>query len=154
RGTRRDEDGLQDPRAAHGVSLRSLRRAPGARVRRWSETHGPALVQQRRRSEGRSGEELMSARPLWCTLFAPLVLAASASLAAESAGSAPHKTATATFAGGCFWCMEEAFDGVPGVISATSGYTGGTKKDPSYQEVSSGTTGHAESVEVTFDPEK
>jgi peptide-methionine (S)-S-oxide reductase len=60
----------------------------------------------------------------------------------------------ATFAGGCFWCMEDAFEGVPGVVSAISGYTGGTKKNPTYEEVSSGGTGHFESVEVTFDPAK
>jgi peptide-methionine (S)-S-oxide reductase len=60
----------------------------------------------------------------------------------------------ATFAGGCFWCMEDAFEGVPGVVSAISGYTGGTKKNPTYEEVSSGGTGHFESVEVAFDPAK
>jgi peptide methionine sulfoxide reductase msrA/msrB len=61
-------------------------------------------------------------------------------------------TATATFAGGCFWCMEHPFDQVDGVISVTSGYTGGQTKNPSYEQVSSGTTGHAESVQVVYDP--
>jgi peptide-methionine (S)-S-oxide reductase len=64
------------------------------------------------------------------------------------------KLAIATFAGGCFWTMEHAFDKVPGVISAISGYTGGHVKNPSYDEVSTGTTGHVESVEVHYDPAK
>lgn len=61
---------------------------------------------------------------------------------------------TATFAGGCFWCMEPPFDQLDGVISTTSGYTGGHTKNPSYEEVSDGGTGHAESVQVVFDPTK
>ncbi|MCP3978034.1 MAG: peptide-methionine (R)-S-oxide reductase MsrB [bacterium] len=59
----------------------------------------------------------------------------------------------ATFAGGCFWCVESAFDGVPGVISAVSGYTGGTQVDPTYEQVSSGKTMHVEAVEVRFVPQ-
>ena len=62
--------------------------------------------------------------------------------------------ATATFAGGCFWCMEGPFDKLPGVISVTSGYTGGPVRNPSYEQVSSGGTGHRESVEIIFDPTK
>ena len=58
----------------------------------------------------------------------------------------------ATFAGGCFWCMEHPFDEIPGVVSVTSGYTGGQKKNPTYEEVSAGGTGHAESVQVVYDP--
>lgn len=62
--------------------------------------------------------------------------------------------AKAVFAGGCFWCMEQPFDVLDGVISTTSGYTGGQKKNPTYGEVSSGNTGHTEAVEVVYDPKK
>ena len=65
-----------------------------------------------------------------------------------------QKTEKASFAGGCFWCTEEAFEKIPGVISAVSGYQGGSVKNPSYEQVSSGRTGHTEVVEVTFDPSK
>jgi peptide-methionine (S)-S-oxide reductase len=58
----------------------------------------------------------------------------------------------ATFAGGCFWCMEADFEKVEGVLSVTSGYTGGTVANPTYKQVSAGTTGHAESVRIVFDP--
>jgi len=60
----------------------------------------------------------------------------------------------ATFAGGCFWCMEPPFDKIDGVISTTSGYTGGSEKMPTYEQVSSGKTGHFEAIEIIFDPEK
>jgi peptide-methionine (S)-S-oxide reductase len=62
--------------------------------------------------------------------------------------------AKATFAAGCFWCLEEAMDKVPGVLSTTSGYIGGTAQNPSYEQVSSGRTGHTEAVEVVYDPDK
>ncbi len=74
--------------------------------------------------------------------------------AASSAANATSERATAVFAGGCFWCEETAFEGVPGVLSVTSGYTGGQTKNPSYEQVSAGTTGHAESVQVIYDPAK
>lgn len=62
--------------------------------------------------------------------------------------------ALATFAGGCFWCMQPAFDETPGVLSTSVGYTGGTTANPTYEQVCSGTTGHAESIQVTYDPRK
>jgi peptide-methionine (S)-S-oxide reductase len=60
----------------------------------------------------------------------------------------------ATFAGGCFWCMEEAFDPIPGVVSVVSGYIGGSRPNPTYEQVSAGGTGHAEAVEIRYDPAK
>jgi peptide-methionine (S)-S-oxide reductase len=66
----------------------------------------------------------------------------------------PPGLAKATFAGGCFWCMESPFDAVPGVYSTTSGYAGGRVKDPTYDQVSSGSTGHAESLQVAYDPNR
>ncbi len=70
----------------------------------------------------------------------------------ETTGASP--SAKAYFAGGCFWCMEEAFEKVEGVVSVVSGYMGGTAANPTYEEVSAGRTGHAESVEVIYDPTK
>jgi peptide-methionine (S)-S-oxide reductase len=80
-------------------------------------------------------------------------LLALTTLGAPSPGAAAER-AQATFAGGCFWCMEVPFEGLPGVFSSTSGYSGGQKKNPSYEEVSAGITGHAESVQVEYDPAK
>src|SRR3954466_7603736 len=65
-----------------------------------------------------------------------------------------QKLEKATFAAGCFWCTEEFFEHVPGVVEAVSGYTGGKVKNPSYEQVSSGRTGHTEAVQVTYDPAK
>jgi peptide-methionine (S)-S-oxide reductase len=73
---------------------------------------------------------------------------------AFSTAFAADKSAKATFAGGCFWCMEPPFDKLEGVISTTSGYTGGKKLNPTYREVSDGGTGHAEVVEILYDPAK
>jgi peptide-methionine (S)-S-oxide reductase len=64
----------------------------------------------------------------------------------------PAAADTAVFAGGCFWSMEKAFEHQPGVVAAVSGYSGGTVADPSYEDVETGATGHAESVQVVFDP--
>jgi peptide-methionine (S)-S-oxide reductase len=88
--------------------------------------------------------------------IAALVLAALFASFADAAPAPkiPPGAQVATFAGGCFWCMEADYDKVPGVIATISGYTGGFVANPTYEQVSSGTTGHAESVEVIFDPKK
>ena len=87
----------------------------------------------------------MAKIPIFLFLILTLLLPNTASAA---------KQEKATFAGGCFWCMEPPYDKLDGVISVTSGYTGGHKKNPNYKEVSAGGTGHAEAVQVIYDPDK
>ncbi|HMU29181.1 MAG TPA: peptide-methionine (S)-S-oxide reductase MsrA [Nitrospira sp.] len=82
----------------------------------------------------------------------PMVLAGL--LVSQSQAADPSGAAKAYFAGGCFWCMEEVFEKVPGVTAVVSGYMGGRVEHPSYEQVSAGGTGHAESVEVVYDPTK
>lgn len=72
----------------------------------------------------------------------------------DKTGIPVKKVEKATFAGGCFWCMESPYDKLKGVISTTAGYTGGRTKNPTYEEVSSGKTGHAEAIEIVYDPAK
>jgi peptide-methionine (S)-S-oxide reductase len=88
-------------------------------------------------------------KPIRLLLAALVLLLPSVQARADAA-----KTETATFAGGCFWCMVPPFKNLPGVISVTSGYTGGHVPNPTYEQVSGGDTGHAESVEVVYDPGK
>ena len=85
---------------------------------------------------------------------AGLAAAATPAAPGTAAAAAPAGTAKAVFAGGCFWCVEADFDKVPGVISTVSGYTAGTVPNPTYEQVASKATGHAEAVEITFDPKK
>src|SRR5262245_51938502 len=98
---------------------------------------------------------LVLLRPLrW---LVPLALAAALAgpVVPTAPANAQNRTAVATFAGGCFWCVEEAFDKVPGVLSTVSGYSGGTVANPTYEQVSGlKNTGHAEVVRVTYDPTK
>lgn len=90
------------------------------------------------------------------TLLAALAVAAGLGLSSPGLAQQPADpvTATAIFAGGCFWCMEPPFDALPGVISTTSGYTSGHTVDPTYKEVSAGKTGHTEAVKIVYDPAK
>ena len=90
---------------------------------------------------------------LWIALFS-LGAPGSATAQVQPTPLAKTAAAKATFAGGCFWCMEEAFDKVPGVIATVSGYMGGSVKNPTYDQVSSSRTGHAEVVQVEYDPAK
>ena len=86
------------------------------------------------------------------TCVALLVLLSVSTNSATGQATGSGNLAKATFAGGCFWCMEEAFEEVPGVVSVTSGYIGGQVANPSYEQVSAGKTGHAEAIEVLYDP--
>jgi len=87
----------------------------------------------------------------WIVLVLMMFAVANPAYAADASAPGLEK---ATFAGGCFWSMQRAFDPIPGVVSTEAGYTGGQKEHPGYEEVEEGGTGHAESVEVTFDPRK
>ena len=80
------------------------------------------------------------------------LLAGLGSGSAADTPAAAAQVARAVFAGGCFWCMEPPFDALPGVVATVSGYTGGNRENPSYEQVSAGGTGHFEAIEVTYDP--
>jgi len=75
-------------------------------------------------------------------------------MTADQSSPTPGKTATAVFGGGCFWCMDAVYQYLPGVIKITSGFAGGTVADPTYDQVCTGRTGHAEVVQITYDPSK
>jgi peptide-methionine (S)-S-oxide reductase len=87
-------------------------------------------------------------------ILAGLALFAGASVASAMPPPKPVPTETAVFSGGCFWCMEHDMKGIPGVLAVESGYTGGHVDHPTYEDVTSETSGHYESVKVTFDPKK
>jgi len=85
-------------------------------------------------------------------ILARLLAVAAAAGCATLAAEEPPATAVATFAGGCFWCMEPPFDALDGVLSTTAGYTGGILANPTYEEVSAGGTGHFEAIQLRYDP--
>ena len=92
---------------------------------------------------------------IWLQSLASVALSLLMSHAGAQSSPAPapaSQTATAIFAGGCFWCVEEDFEKLPGVIAAESGYTGGKTANPTYKTVSAGGTGHTEAVRLTYDP--
>jgi peptide-methionine (S)-S-oxide reductase len=88
------------------------------------------------------------------SLFLLVLLALPAAVTLAAPVVVPPGHAVATFAGGCFWCMEPPYDKLPGVAATISGYIGGQKANPTYKEVSAGTTGHTEAVQVVYDPKK
>ena len=94
------------------------------------------------------------ANPRFTAFLAGLMLCVTLTATAAEPVAHGKTTATAIFAGGCFWCMVHPFDELPGVASVTSGYTGGHKVNPTYEEVSAGDTGHVEAVQVIYDPKR
>ena len=123
-----------------------LKRAAGAVP--MSASRGSQIRVRRRKVK------LVTSRIIWLVgiLFAgSLMILGSRGDARAAAGD---NLAKATFAGGCFWCMQPAFDELPGVVATQVGYTGGHTVNPTYEEVSTGTTGHAESIEGRYDPKK
>jgi peptide-methionine (S)-S-oxide reductase len=96
----------------------------------------------------------MNMKAILRTIFRNSLLLSAVLIGTSAHAQAPAHTATTIFAGGCFWCVEADFEKLPGVLGAESGYTGGQTVNPTYEQVSAGGTGHAESVRVTYDPAK
>lgn len=109
--------------------------------------------------KGQTWNDFVFARPVgpkqspW-DCFVALLLATTLFTLGGAAQAATRKAETATFAGGCFWCMEPPFAKLDGVLEVTAGYTGGTQANPTYEQVSAGGTGHVEAVQVVFDPKR
>ena len=178
-GTSIDESWFTD---AHRSALPPLRRSPRPRLRGWPAAHRPALLHERRRDEVRAEGRQLTVSPrqrlesaaatspahlqvdthgsfpetAYCTRHARF--GAGCNTAGRCGGRASRQPArskaVAIFAAGCFWCVEADFDKVQGVVDTTSGYTGGKLDNPTYEDVSSETTGHVEAVRVTYDPTK
>ena len=142
----------QSVRGPHRGSLPPVRRPPRSRVRRRAAADGQALLHEWCRHDFQgAGIRLMSRYPR-----PPPPPPVSRGALSMPRAFQPEKPAgqTAVFAAGCFWCVEEAFDKLTGVIATTSGYTAGRTPNPTYEQVSSGTTGHTEALQVTYDPSK
>src|SRR4029450_9018078 len=157
---RRDNRG---PKLAQGTdrrALRGMRGTPGSRLRGWTAANGAAILHQRRRAYLR-GQAVTTQRSILLLSIGLAVVyvwlrggfigigtpAAAAQLPTMQPG-----WETATSAMGCFWSAESDFVKLAGVKFTTSGYTGGRVSNPSYDRVSRGSTGHAEAIEVAFDP--
>ena len=97
---------------------------------------------------------MKKSRPLISLTTSVLLLFGSVAFAADTPPRKSADTATAIFAGGCFWCIEADFEKLPGVIGAESGYTAGKVANPTYRQVSAGGTGHTEAIRVSYDPAK
>ena len=93
-------------------------------------------------------------RLLACVLAGIVAIGLSSQADTAPRAGFPEGTAVATFAGGCFWCMEPPYDELPGVLATTSGYIGGHQENPTYEQVSSGSTGHTEAVQIHYDPNR
>lgn len=130
-----------------------VKRLPGQRS---SGFTSPGLLPKTMK-KGQSPPREMPKSRVTAMLLAALILFlpwVSVRAAEEEAGRSYDRLAVATFAGGCFWCMQPPFDELAGVVRTTVGYTGGHLKNPTYEQVSAGVTGHAEAVQVLYDPEK
>jgi peptide methionine sulfoxide reductase msrA/msrB len=142
------QDAVDDFLKVRPVGVRSIAAGYGIVIARWFIPTKSTIMRTTMRCAHRT---------LGVLALTGIVAACSGSGAAPTrmeVSKPPGKTETAILAGGCFWCTESAFDDLPGVVEAISGYTGGEKPHPTYEEVSAGGTGHCEAVEVRFDPSK
>src|SRR5262249_45668958 len=147
-----DDSAQREPTDVAGAPLDdTMRHAPPCPSRRRHVKHRPVFeVQRGAVPEGAAGASRSHMRTSLVLLTGLLLLP----VARPAAWAEERTPAKAAFAGGCFWCMQPAFEALDGVTSVTAGYTGGTKQNPTYEEVSEGGTGHAESIEVVYDPTK
>src|SRR5215208_88716 len=158
RGQGRDLGGQHLLHAPHRGALRELRRPSRPRLRGRAEADRPALLHERHRHEvppGRGSGVMTRLALLLAALAAALGLSLAAADEPTKRAEPPGPgLAVATFAAGCFWCVEPPYDKTEGVVSTTSGYTGGKVAGATYRQVGMGGTGHTEAVRVVYDPAK